>query len=212
MSVVAAVLLPGTCPGCDRRSDGLCAACARRARPPDAAPPPTGLDAWASAFAYEGPVRELVARYKYANRRASHAWLVERLVDVARRELATPGGGLDVVTWVPTTAPRRRERGFDHGALLAVGVGRRLGVPVRALLERADDRPQTGRSRPSRLVGPRLRSRPVDGARVLVVDDVATTGSSLMAAAGALRTGGARWVGALTVARTPRRSSRSGAA
>ncbi len=212
MSVVAAVLLPGGCPGCDRRSDGLCAACARRARRPDRAPPPPGLDAWASAFAYEGPVRELVARYKYANRRAGHAWLVEQVVAAARAELVTPGGGLDVVTWVPTTAARRRERGFDHGALLAVGVGRRLGVPVRSLLERRDDRPQTGRTRPARLAGPRLSARPVEGARVLLVDDVATTGSSLVAAAAALRATGARWVGALTVARTPRRAAPPGAA
>jgi predicted amidophosphoribosyltransferase len=207
MSVMAAVLLPGRCPGCDRRSDGLCAACERRARPPDHAPPPPGLDGWASAFAYEGPVRELVARYKYANRRAAHGWLVEHLVAAARRDLATPGGRVDVVTWVPTTAGRRQQRGFDHGALLAVGVGRRLGVPVRPLLDRRDDRPQTGRSRTSRLVGPRLVARPVGGARVLLVDDVATTGASLVAAAEALRAGGARWVGALTVARTPRRGA-----
>jgi predicted amidophosphoribosyltransferase len=164
-----------------------------------------------SAFAYEGPVRELVARYKYANRRASHGWLVEQVVAAARRELQTPGGRLDVVTWIPTTTARRRERGFDHGALLAVGVGRRLGVPVRSLLERRDDRPQTGRSRGSRLHGPRLVARALDGGRVLVVDDVATTGASLVAAAGALRAAGAEWVAALTVARTPRRHPPLGA-
>ena len=175
------------------------------------APPPLGVDAWAAAFAYEGVVRELVARLKYRNSRAALPWLAGAAADAALRRF---GGGSDVVrsgatfgdvvTWVPTTAYRRRDRGFDHGALLARAVARRLDLPARGLLVRLDASPQTGRAASDRRSGPRCRARgTVTGRRVVLVDDVATTGATLSAAARALRGAGAAQVVAVTVCRTP---------
>ncbi len=98
----------------------------------------------------------------------------------------------DVVTWVPCTPERRRRRGFDPAELLARALARRMGLPVRSCLRRLDRQPQTARSRAGRLAGPDLRVRRARiGGRVLVVDDVCTTGSTLRAAAAALRSGGA---------------------
>jgi predicted amidophosphoribosyltransferase len=121
---------------------------------------------------------------------------------------------VDVVTWVPTSAARRRERGFDQARLLARAVARRLRLPCRALLVRAPGPPQTGRSARARMEGPAFSATGHAPRRVLVIDDVITTGATVVAAAGALRAGGAIEVKAVAAARTPlkRRTGLSDAA
>jgi ComF family protein len=198
-------LFPACCVGCGRPPVALCSAClgrARRAAGSMGATPPSPVDRWVAVFAYEGAVREALARLKYRNARSVLPGLAAALVERLREE---PMGPVDVVTWPPTTAARRRERGFDQAEHLARAVGRGLGVPVRPCLARRAGPSQTGRSAEERRHGPGFQPGPVTGLRVLVVDDVATTGATLAAAARALRSAGARWVGAATVARTPRR-------
>jgi predicted amidophosphoribosyltransferase len=156
-----------------------------------------GVDAWFAAFEYEGVARELVARVKYRRAHAATAWLAEAMIGL----VPVPVPVSTVVTWAPTTVRHRRERGFDHAALLARHVGRGLGVPVRALLTRAGGRPQTGLSASERRMGPRYEARRVVDADVVLVDDVATTGATLAAAASALRAAGAGRIVAVTAAR-----------
>jgi competence protein ComFC len=199
------LLFPAGCVGCGRRPSALCPACLEGARPAataDSAPPP--VDGWVTVFAYEGAVREALARLKYRNARSALPVLAAALVERLRH---APMGPFDVVTWPPTTAVRRRGRGFDQAEHLARAVGRGLGVPVRPCLARRAGPSQTGRSAEERRRGPVFVASPVPGLRILVVDDVATTGATLAAAARGLRSAGARWVGGATVARTPRRSS-----
>jgi len=149
-------------------------------------------------MAYEGVGREVVARLKYRNARSAVPWLAAGMAEaVARRGTA----GLDVVTWVPTTAARRRARGFDQGRLLAVALSRALRLPCRPLLRRLPGPPQTGATRAERLAGPRLAIRRPPPAGVLLVDDVVTTGATLGSAAHLLRAAGARDVAAAVAAR-----------
>jgi predicted amidophosphoribosyltransferase len=157
------------------------------------------VSAWAAPFAYEGPARELVARVKYRNVRAVVPWLSERMSDAARVARLDA----DVVTWAPTTAEHRRTRGFDAAELLARAVARRLRRPVVPLLTRVAGPPQTGLPAAARRAGPRFVARRAAPTSVLVVDDVATTGATLAAAAVAAREAGAARVSALTAARTP---------
>lgn len=139
---------------------------------------------------YDDGGRELLARLKYRNARSSLRWLADemaRTVDPAT---------VDVVTWVPTTPARRRTRGFDQAELLARAVARRLRQPCRALLCRSPGAPQTGQGAAARWIGPAFTlrgARPVPP-RVLLVDDVITTGATVSHAARTLRSGGAQFV------------------
>jgi ComF family protein len=199
-----AALLPGRCPGCGARAEPVCDTCAAsmKAAPPGRALP--GVSWSVAAFAYEGVARELVARVKYRNERVAVRWLARELA----RACATSPIAFDVITWIPASAPRRASRGVDHGELLARAVSRELGANATALLRRGPGPPQTGRPAAERRAGPALSATPraKDGA-VLVIDDVTTTGATLIAAARALRAYGARDVVAATVARTPRPGS-----
>jgi predicted amidophosphoribosyltransferase len=111
-----------------------------------------------------------------------------------------PDRDVDVVTWAPTTPSHRRARGFDQAELLARQVARTLGRRPRRLLLRPEGRSQTGHDRAERLTGPRFVTRGSAAYRVLVVDDVLTTGATLSAAAVALRRAGAVEVSGLTLA------------
>ncbi len=197
LAKLVAGVFPLLCPGCGLPADPVCDACAVGLRPAMPAPPPAGIDAWHAPFSYEGVARELVARVKYRGAHAVTTWLAEAMVSV----LAPPVPS--VVAWVPTTAERRRDRGFDHAQLLARQVARRISRPTSRLLARGTGPAQTGLPAAARRHGPTISVRGASPITVLLVDDVATTGASLTAAAVALRDAGACRVVALTAARTP---------
>jgi len=153
-----------------------------------------------------GETQDLIRSLKYRNQRRVVSDLADRLVTSI---LADPDAPIfDVVTWAPTSVVRQRQRGYDQSELLAKAVAGRLGLRCRRLLFRDRSAPQTGRNRQERLNGPMFRARPLRRpCRVLVIDDVVTTGSTLRAAAHALDLAGASEVCLLAVAATPRNRS-----
>lgn len=192
------MLLPTGCPVCGAQGPAPCAGCAAELRPAPALPAPAGLDSCAALLAYAGAGRELVARLKYRNARSSVPFLARGMAAIVAGET------VDVVTWAPTTPARIRDRGFDQARLLARAVARELGVPCRALLRRRPGQAQTGRDAVARHSGPGFEGRrAVGGRRVLLVDDVVTTGATVVAAARALREAGAAEVHVVASARTP---------
>ena len=183
------------CDGCGERGSGVCSACLHRLHT-EAQPPQADVRA---GFVYAGVARDLIVGLKYRNHRANARVLVDAVM-MRLHPLPT----VDVVTWVPTTRMRARQRGVDQSALLARYLGRKIGVPVRCLLDKTSHEAQTGRTRHERLRGPTFVARNLGTAnRVMVVDDVVTTGASLGWARSVLVAAGATSVVCVAIAATP---------
>jgi ComF family protein len=159
-----------------------------------------------SAGRYEGSLRAILHAFKYEGRRQLAAPLSSMMVTAGSCVLADA----ECVVPVPLHPWRRARRGFNQAEDLAG----RLGVPMQRLLWRARrTAPQTDLAAHSRrenvrgafMLSPFLSSRThqrwLEGRRVVIVDDVRTTGATLDACAAVLKSAGAREIRALTVAR-----------
>jgi predicted amidophosphoribosyltransferase len=158
---------------------------------------PPGLASFEARFRYDDRAADLLVALKNRQRRDVVAWLADELSTLPR-----PGPAA-LVTWAPTSEPRRRERGFDQAELLGRALARRWALPCRALLRRRGGPAQAGASAQARLAHPGFDVVGRVPLAVVVVDDVATTGATLAAAARALRAAGAHDVHAVAVARAP---------
>ncbi len=191
------MFLPKRCPICQAIGAAPCASCAGSLVHAGLVPPVPGCASVAACLRYDAGARSLVLALKYRNRRDSVAYCAG--------ELAARAPAVDLVTWAPSTPQRVRDRGFDQAEVLARATARRLRVPCRATLRRLGDAHQTGLDAAARHIGPGFAARAgsVRGARLLIIDDIVTTGSTFAHAASVLRAAGAGYVHALALAATP---------
>ena len=207
--------LPAACAGCGVEGEPLCATCrpaldARLALPAgtplglaDGPPEPLLQLDWCAPFA--GVTRWALHALKYAGERRL---AVPLGAAVAARWRAAGTGG-DLFVPVPVHTSRRRERGYDQAELIAAAASDALGHPWRPALVRAratEAQYRLDRRHRARNVHAAFEVRAgstaaVAGRWVVLVDDVVTTGATLVACAEALLASGATAVSAVTVAR-----------
>ena len=169
-----------------------------------------GFDRVRSYALYTAGLVRAIVLLKFERIEPLGCWFAARLAEVTRREALAA----DIVVPVPLHRQRERERGYNQADLIARPLARKLGLPYRAvLLVRTKPRPNKHilslEERWDSVRGA-FATRPggkVDNLRVLLVDDVMTTGATLDACARALRGAGAKSVIGLTVARAARHPS-----
>lgn len=218
-SSIVEVLFPRRCAGCMRRGTWLCEDC--DAALPRFQPPwctrcgapigkhpcrcnelPSALHAVRSVAAYDGWLREAIQAFKYHGEtaRAEHlaAILAPLLADLEPFDYLCP---------VPLHPKRQRRRGYNQSRLLAEGVARIRGYRVKEVAVRVRETEQQARlgatARQANVQGAFAVSpaAQVHGARIVLVDDVLTTGATLGSCAAALMAAGAACVAAVTLAR-----------
>lgn len=165
------------------------------------------LDSYVAIWYYEEPARGSILRFKFRGARYyAHAY--GRLL--AMKITQAYPDGFDVLTWVPTGRRRKFVRGYDQVELIAEAVGKELGVKPQKLLKKIrNNPPQSGivgdAQRRANVLGVYAMEENADvkGKRVLLLDDVITTGATAGEAARVLLTAGAEKVycGAVAAAR-----------
>lgn len=188
------------CRRCGGALDGVLDACPQCLQA-NADPPWTVA---VSALVFEGFARVLVHRFKYRR----HTFLAPVFVGYMVRAWEEHGGlAIDAVVPVPLHWTRQVHRGYNQSELLAGGIAATLHRPLRRVLKRSRRTPQQARldieHRTDNVAGAfRIaRKAAVKDQRILLIDDVHTTGATLREAARELLHGGAADVGVLTAAK-----------
>ncbi len=181
-----------TCIGCDRRISTT-ALCGRCDTPYDRA--------WVCG-SYHSYLGDMIKAMKFDSVREG-AFMAAKLMSEQLPSLPSN----TVIVPIPTIPPHIRVRGFDHTALMARALSRRIGIPRVPLIRRSYNSIQLGRSRTDRIEQAK-RAFYVDtildpGINYLILDDVVTTGATMRAAAQSLKDAGAGSVWAITLTREP---------
>ena len=165
------------------------------------------IDSWSAVWYYEDTARRSLLRYKFRGAR-SYASGYGRLLAMKLQEVHPEG--FDVLTWVPVSRLRRFTRGYDQVELLAQAVSSELGMEPMPLLRKIrHNRPQSGiigdAQRRANVLGVYRVENPelLQGKKVLLLDDIITTGATAGECARVLLTAGAKEIhcGAMAIAR-----------
>lgn len=211
------ILFPPKCALCGRlldRETDLCRDCRKETeafpalapkKHPDQKTQLQFLDRFTAVWYYKGKVRDGILNLKF-HYRVDLAAPFGRAV--AGKLLEEQAGDFACITWVPVGSLRKLRRGYDQAELIARTVGRELGLPVKRLLKkRRNTRPQSTLTREQRranVLGAYacVNEEAVRGKRVLLIDDVFTTGATAQECARVLLTAGAKSVACAAVAST----------
>lgn len=193
------LLFPPRCAFCGRVGvHGVCSACEKALPYIDGAlREGGGFGKCAAPLRYEGVVRDGILRFKFRGGRSAAKSFGPILAQCVAEEL---GGEFDVVTWAPVSGRRFRTRGYDQAYLLACETAKIWGTePVPMLRKARDNPPQSGLDAAARRgnvlgVYETLRDAPIQNARVLLIDDIITTGSTLAECVRVLKDAGAQSV------------------
>lgn len=206
------LLFPPKCPFCGKVQDAasICPACQKALpRAAEAEQEQTLPDKLrcASPLWYEGRAREGMLRYKFQGASGAADILGGLIAECAAEHFA---GEFDAVTYVPVSRKRLRSRGYDQARLLSEAACRRWDTaPVTLLRKTGDNPPQSGQTdeaaRRANVLGMYEPAGDAAGKRVLLVDDIVTTGATLCECARTLRLAGAASVVCVTVCRTRRK-------
>lgn len=213
------LLFPPRCCICGRIQDhaGICPECLKKLPRTDTEAVQTlggGLRC-ASPLWYEEPVRGALLRFKFQGARWEAEPFGELLAECAAEAFS---GEFDVVTWAPVSRKRRRKRGYDQAQLLAEAACRLWQTRPERLLQKVVHNPaQSGISdeaaRRANVLGvyDAVSGDRIRGRRILLVDDICTTGATLAECARVLREAGAADVMAVTVSRTRKTDTKAAA-
>jgi len=183
---------PALCRGCTAEID----------RAPGSRFRADAIDGGFAPLEYSGAGRRLVAALKF-----SRLLVVAELAAALIADRAPPAWLRAPVVPVPPAPARALRRGFDPAWELAAALERLTGARAAPLLRRRDRRHQRGRPRAQRLArAPRIAITGPAPSRVLLIDDVVTTGATIDASARALRRAGAERIAAVAIAAVPPRS------
>ena len=156
------------------------------------------LDSWTALWHYQDQVRRSILRYKFFGKR-SYAAAYARLLGM--KLMKEDRLNVDLITWIPISAKRLKKRGFDQCRLLAEALSAEVELPVAPLLKKTmDNQPQsriTGYAhRKANVLGAYtvINVRQIAGRRILLIDDILTTGATAGECARELLTAGAEEV------------------
>ena len=161
------------------------------------------VKSWFALWHYDSFVRKSIHRFKFQPR-PGYAESYGRLLAAALEGQQIP---YDIITWVPISRKRRRERGFDQTELLAKAVAANLGLEATPLLRKIRHNPaQSGMSgfsqRKANVLGAyeAIDPQQIAGKKILLLDDVITTGATVSECARVLLTAGAKQVSCAAIA------------
>jgi ComF family protein len=216
------LLFPSRCLGCGKEGSYICLDC--RGRLPAITPPmcrccgiplPDGglcsvclshrriIDGIRSPFLFEGVIRQAIHQFKYDNLRHAAKTLADLLSDYLAAH-PVPG---EVLIPVPLHSRRLRERGYNQSQLLARELGKLAGLPVMTdcISRQRQASPQIKATsvsqRRSNVANAFVCNTTLRDKKVILIDDVATSGATLDACAATLKSAGAGSVWGLTIAR-----------
>ncbi len=210
LRVLLDLLYPPKCPFCghilERGEAGLCCRCQRSLPWTQGENGPVDFCAVSlSPLQYKDGARWAVHHYKFRQGRGHCALFGTLMTQCLRDRWSEP---VDAVVWVPLSRQHRRKRGYDQAELLARRVAEETGLPLICALEKTrNTATQSGiegdSARRANVLGAYDMRKGVDvaGLRLVLVDDVVTSGATMSECAACLKMAGAESVVALTLAR-----------